>query len=130
MANEKKMTKRDYFNEILALEGITDEQKAFINHEIELLDKKNSAVKKPTANQTANIGVKASLLNAMADGKLYTVTELTKLVEGDLTNQKVSALLRQMLGENTVERVEDKRKAYFRKLVAVDTATDEGADEE
>jgi hypothetical protein len=48
--------------------------------------------------------------------KLYTVTDLIKNVDGlgDLTNQRVSALLRQMIEANGVEKIVDKRKSYFR----------------
>lgn len=127
MAKEK-MTKRDYFNQLLALD-LTDEQKAFIEHELALLDKKNSAVKKPTANQTANVGIKAEVLALMEGAKLYTITELVKAYGKDITNQKMSALVRQMVGEGSVERVEDKRKAYFR-LADTDTAENGDVDEE
>ena len=90
----------------------------FINHEIDLLARKNTGDKKPTANQIANDGYKDIIfaeLSANPD-KLYTVTELIKGVDGlgDLTNQRVSALLRQMIEANGVEKVVDKRKSYFR----------------
>ena len=47
--------------------------------------------------------------------KLYTVTELIKTVDGlgDLSNQRVSALLRQMVDANAVVKTVDKRKFYF-----------------
>ena len=91
----------------------------FIEHEMELLAKKNSAEKKPTAQQVANEGIKEAILNRMEVGVLYTITDLIKTVPecAELTNQRVSAIVRQMIG-NEVERVEDKRKAYFRKVEA------------
>ena len=117
MANTKKMTKRDYFTAILSKYPLTDAEKAFVEHELELLEKKNSSEKKPTAQQTANEGLKTAIYEGMADGRLYTITELLKEIPecADLTNQRVSAVIRQMLG-TSVERVEDKRKAYFRKI--------------
>jgi hypothetical protein len=33
-----------------------------------------------------------------------------------MTNQRVSALVRQMVLDGKVERTEDKRKAYFKKV--------------
>lgn len=117
MANIKKMTKADYFKQILANYNLTDEEKAFIEHELELLAKKNSAEKKPTAQQVANASVADAIVEAMEDGKLYTITDLIKTVPecADLTNQRVSAIVRGMIGTK-VERVEEKRKAYFRKI--------------
>ena len=119
MANTKKMTKKDYFAIIKANYPVGtptyDEIMAFIDHEVELLNKKNSADKKPTAQQVANEGVKVAIVKGMEPGKLYTVTDILKSVPecADMTNQRVSALLRQMIGSE-VERIEEKRKAYFR----------------
>ncbi len=113
----KKPTKRDNFNTLLELAEVKSNPKLveFINHEIELLDKKNSSEKKPTAQQTANEGIKQAILDKMEEGKMYTITEIIKTVPecADLTNQRVSALMRQLIEAKLVERVEDKRKAYF-----------------
>lgn len=117
MANTKKMTKADYFKQILANYNLTDEEKAFIEHELELLAKKNSAEKKPTAQQVANAGVADAIYEGMVEGTLYSITDLIKQIPAcaDLTNQRVSAIVRGMIGSK-VERIEEKRKAYFRKI--------------
>ena len=114
MANTKKMTKRDYFNAILSKYPLTDAEKAFVEHELELLEKKNSAEKKPTAQQIANDGIKTAILAGMTPNRLYTITEIQKEIPecAELSNQRLSALLRQMVG-NEIVRTEDKRKAYF-----------------
>ena len=119
MANVKKMTKADYFRQIMANYPLNEDEKAFVEHELELLAKKNSADKKPTAQQVANEGIKTAILNGMEDGVLYTITDIIKTVPecAELTNQRVSAIVRQMIGVE-VERVEEKRKAYFRKVEA------------
>ena len=77
--------------------------------------KKNSAERKPTATQTANEGYKEAILDAMEVGKNYTITNLIKGVPAlsDLTNQRVSAIVRQMVEAGTLKREEIKRKAYF-----------------
>ena len=118
MANNKKMTKADYFKQISANYSLTADEQAFIAHELELLAKKNSAEKKPTAQQVANAGVADAILNAMENGVLYTITDLIKSVPAcaDLTNQRVSAIVRGLKDAGKVERVEEKRKAYFRKI--------------
>lgn len=118
MATTKKMTKREVFEQIKASYPLSAEHIAFIDHELELLAKKNSAEKKPTANQVANAGIKDAIYGEMADNMLYTVTDMCKGLTScaDMSNQKLSALLRQMVADGKVERVEDKRKAYFRKV--------------
>ena len=53
---------------------------------------------------------------ASAPDRLFTVTELNKEVDvlNDLSNQRISAILRQMVDAGKVEKVVDKRKSYFR----------------
>jgi ssDNA-binding replication factor A large subunit len=115
--SNKKLTKRDHFNALLNIEEVKSNETLvdFINHELELLAKKNSSEKKPTAVQTANEGIKTAILNGMEVGKMYTITDLIKEIPeiSDLTNQKVSALVRQLMPEY-IEKIEDKRKSYFR----------------
>jgi DNA-binding transcriptional regulator GbsR (MarR family) len=84
-----------------------------------LLAKKNSGEKKPTATQTANVGIKNAILNGMEVGKKYTITDLMKSIPeiADLSNQRVSALVRQLIDTKEVVRTEEKRKAYFEKVV-------------
>ena len=117
MANTKKMTKADYFKQIMANYNLTDEEKAFVEHELDLLAKKHSAEKKPTAQQVANAGVADAIYDGMVEGTLYSITDLIKTIPecADLTNQRVSAIVRGMIGTK-VERIEEKRKAYFRKI--------------
>ena len=116
----KKITKRDRFNALLAIPAVQadPDMVAFIEHELELLAKKNSADKKPTAQQVANDGIKQAILEGMEDNRLYTVTEIQKSVPAcaELSNQRVSALLRQLKDDKLITRTEDKRKAYFSKV--------------
>ena len=83
----------------------------------ESISKKNSAERKPTATQKANEEYKKAILSFMEIGKKYTISELMKeVVElADLSNQRVSALVRQLKDSGLVERTEEKRKAYFSK---------------
>lgn len=118
MSNAKKMTKREMFEMIKANHNLSADEIAFIDHELELLAKKNSAEKKPTAVQVANEGIKADILNGMEIGKKYTITDLMKEIPAcaELSNQRVSALVRQLVTDRVVERTEEKRKAYFHKV--------------
>ena len=88
----------------------------------ESISKKNSAERKPTATQKANEEYKKAILSFMEVGKKYTISELMKeVVElADLSNQRVSALVRQLKDSGLVERTEEKRKAYFSKKVATE----------
>lgn len=117
MTKTKKPTKRENFSALLNFAEVKANPALveFINHEIELLDRKNSTEKKPTAQQTANDAIKVAILDNMVKGTKYTITDIIKTVPecADLTNQRVSALIRQLKDEGKVIRTEDKRKAYF-----------------
>ena len=120
MANTKKMTKKDYFNSLLSIEAVKSNPALveFIEHELELLAKKNSAEKKPTAQQVANQSVAEEIVAHLQaePTRLFTITELIKEVPAcaELTNQRVSAIVRGLKDEGAVVRIEDKRKAYFK----------------
>ena len=115
MANVKKPTKAQMLKQILDNYDLTPAEQEFVKHEMELLAKKNSAEKKPTAQQTANEGIKTAILDGMTSGRFYTVTEIQKEIPecAELSNQKVSALIRQLKDAGLVVKTEDKRKSYF-----------------
>lgn len=78
-------------------------------------EKKNSAERKPTATQTENEGYKAEILTYLSGVERATITDIMKGVPsvGLLSNQRASAIVRQMVLSGAVTRTEDKRKAYF-----------------
>lgn len=114
---ETKMTKAQMYAQILT--HLTDEAEiAFINHEMALLAKKNSARStKPTKTQVANAGYMEDILNAMESEHAYTVSEIAELVPSlkGFSVNKVSALVRGLKLDGRVERTEVKGKAYFTK---------------
>lgn len=127
MTTTKKLTKKDYFATIRThIESLgdvkignlpADDVLAFIDHEIDLLNNRNNGDRKPTAKQTENEAIKQEILDGMTENRLYTITEMMKEIPacGELTNQKISALLKQMVeAENpAVKKIVDKRKTYF-----------------
>ena len=117
--SNKKLTKRDYFNTLLSLEQVASKEELvdFINHELELLERKNSAIRKPTAKQMENSSVKEVILEGMEPGRPYTITELIKEIPviEDFTNQRVSSLVRQLMENGAVVRTEEKGRAFFTK---------------
>ena len=118
MANSTKKTQRDFYNEILNGYALTDEQKEFIKGRIAQLDKKSTSSKgKETATQKANADLKEKILAEMESGKAYTISDMLKTLEccAELSNQKVSAIMKQLVESNLVVRTEDKRKAFFTK---------------
>ncbi len=113
----RKPTKRDHFNALLAIPAVAENADlvAFIEHEIELLDKKNTAERKPTPKQVENAGIKTAIATWFEADKQYLAADVVKgcpACEG-LTAQRVSALLSQMVADGVLTRTEDKRKNYY-----------------
>ena len=116
MANKKK-TVVEMFEEIKALPGLSTEQIAFLEKRIELTKNKNAKSTenaKPTKAQLENEGIKSTILACMTT----TPTTITDLVKsnaelGGYSNQKISALLTQLLKTGEVVRTEVKGKAFY-----------------
>ncbi len=112
---EKKMTKREYINRILTYAH--DEDKAYLEHELELLDKKNSAERKPTPKQTENAGFKSDILDWAEAGVQYTAGDFVKgvpsIVEAGISVNRVTAMLTQLVNDGAFVKTVDKRKSYY-----------------
>ena len=108
----KKMTKREMFAQIMG--KLTDQAEIdFIAHEIELLENKAGGNRKPTATQVANESLKVVILNYLETVDSASVTDIQKYIGNDISNQKVSALLKQLVESNQVNKFYEKRKAFF-----------------
>ena len=115
----EKMTNVKALAYVLANAELPADVKAKVENMKAQFEKKNSAEKKPTAQQLANKGIAEDIVKALANepNRLFTITEIMKSVPScaELTNQRVSAIVRGLLGVS-IERIEDKRKAYFKYL--------------
>ena len=93
-----------------------EEVSAKLTEMFNALDKNSGSEKKLTEQQIANLGFKADILTFLADGKSRTATEILNGVptfpEG-MTNQRVSALLRQLFLDGKVKKETVKGKTYF-----------------
>ena len=118
MAN-KKTTKREYYELIKSKLADNAEILAFCDHEIELLDNRKKTVdgeKKLTPKQKENLALVATILDNMEVDTIYSISDMQRKIEvcKELTNQKISSLIRQAMSDGTIERVEVKGKAFFK----------------
>lgn len=93
-----------------------DEIVAKLNEMIAQLDKKVEGTKPMTENQKQNVGFKADILTFLADGQRKTATEILHGVPtfpDGMTNQRVSALLRQLYLDGKVQKETVKGKTQF-----------------
>lgn len=112
----KKMTKREYFGVLREIVIDRPELVAFIDHELGLLEKKANS-SKMTSTQKENETIKGVIVETLKDlGRYATITEIQDGNEtlASLSNQKISALLKQLVDTEIVEKQIEKKKAYFK----------------
>ena len=110
------MTKKEMYAEILKVVADNEELVAFVNHEIDLLNRKSSGTRKPTKTQLENEGFKADILEALAGvDEPVTIKGLCGICDSisGLTNQRVTHLLTDLRKEGKVARTYVKKVAYF-----------------
>ena len=114
MAN--KITKREVINAMLADVNVKANTTyvAYLENELALLDKKASN-KKATKTQEENKGIKSVILDTLASIGSGTVTDIQNANAelSALSNQKVSALIRQLVESGEVAKSTDKKKSIF-----------------
>ena len=112
MANKK--TQKDFFNEIIEVlnEVGRDDLVAFCNDRIEKLSRKSGS-KKPTKTQVENEGIKDTIVEVLGEIAPATATMIATDPRVNVSNQKVSALLRQLIESGEVVKATDKGKSLF-----------------
>ena len=121
------MTKREMFRELRDMVSENEEMVAFIDHEIELLDRKTTGSRKPTKTQVENDAFKADILTALAEADApVTIKELSAKCESisGLTNQRITHMLTDLRKNGLVARTYVKKVAYF-SLGSEDEVTEE-----
>ena len=114
---ENKMTKLQIVTMMLANAEISANEvfKAYLENEKALLEKKASN-KKATKTQTENVGIKATILTVLEDfNKPMTITDIQSANEDlkALSNQKISALVKQLKDNGLVVKSVEKGKSLF-----------------
>ena len=129
MANKKTVVQM--YEEILALPGLNDEQKAFIAKRIEITKKKNagSANGELTPKQKEKLAkteeLKSSVLRVMAVGVTYSPSELVKRLDNEEipNTQKLTPLLTELVKEQKMVKTTEKGRSKY--ALSAETA-DEG----
>lgn len=128
---EKKITKREVINELLKEDLIqsTPMYKNYLEHELELLDRKNASSRGSKSSEE-NKTIASMLLEEMAKleatGKAqYTITELMKSSQAIqdyvcengkvLSNSKITAIFKAMLesANSPIVNVKDKKNSFY-----------------
>ena len=110
------MTKKEMFAEIRKAVISNEEMVAFIDHEIELLNRKSASPKKPTKTQVENEGYKADIVAYL------TSTDAPKAIKemqadvpslAGLTNQRITHMLTDLVKAETLTKEYVKKTPYY-----------------
>lgn len=110
------MTKKEMFVEIRTLVADNEEMVAFIDHEIELLERKSNSPKKPTKTQLENDNYKAEILAYLTEADApKSIRELQTEMAclAGLTNQRVSHMLADLVKNGALVKEYVKKTPYF-----------------
>lgn len=118
----KKLTKMNKFEMVMEIlvNGEFDNKDLlieFVQHEMDLLAKKNSTgtVRKPTKTQLENEKYVAMIEEILLDKEPRTISDIQAENEifAEMTNQKMSALLKKLVDSQKVVKFVEKKKTYF-----------------
>ena len=110
------MTKREMFTEIRNIVADNEEMIAFIDHEIELLDRKSNSSRKPTKTQIENNGFKTEIVEYLTEVDTpKTIKELQANISSisGLTNQRITHMLTDLVKAGTLVKEYVKKTPYF-----------------
>ena len=118
----KKLTKMNKFEMVMEIlvNGEFDNKDLlieFVQHEMDLLAKKNSTgtVRKPSKTQLENEKYVAMIEEILLDKAPRTISDIQSENEifAEMTNQKMSALLKKLVDSQKVVKFVEKKKTYF-----------------
>ena len=114
-----KVTQKDYFNGLIAYVNgeetsfTAEEFTEFLKGRIEVLERK-SANRKTKVNEADEV-LKGAVTEVLGNGEKMTVTAIMRADErlGQVSNQKVSAILRKLIADGVVTKEKDKKTSLF-----------------
>ena len=115
-----KITKRDNINSLLKREDLTENERKFLVHELELLDKKNAYKADKNAEKSAeNDKLKNEIFSILAQSDTGLTTSviannLCATSGKNITPQKVRPQLSALIADGTVENYKEKGVSLFK----------------
>ena len=110
-----KMTNKGALQFVLDTYDVPADVAEKLNSMLTQLEKKAGAERKPTARQVENGKIKDKIASQMEENVLYTCGDILKKFDTceDMTSQRLTTLLGQMVDAGVVERTKDKGKTLF-----------------
>ena len=112
----ERKTKREYYAELREIVTDNADLVAFIDHEIELLDTRKTADRKPTKVQVENETFKASIVEYLTETDApQTIKQIQAGVPelSELSNQKMTHLLSALVNGGVVTKTYEKKVPFY-----------------
>ena len=115
-----KITKRDNINSLLAREDLTENERKFLVHELELLDKKNAYKAGKDAEKKADNEILKGHIFSVIAGSADSITtstialKVSELANKNVTAQKVRPIIKSLIDEGLVENYKEKGVSLFK----------------
>lgn len=115
MTKNGKTVKRDNINSLLTRTDLTTDERAYLENELALLDRKNASAKASPEEIVLKNSQRTAILDHMTEGTKYSVTEICTNVDAckGLSNSYVTSLLRTLVTDGMVTNVKEKGKSYY-----------------
>lgn len=114
---EKKITKREVLTAMLQVQAIQDNADfvAYIENELQLLAKK-SENRKSAKTSEENVALANVVLETLTGSEGMTASDIIRANDqlSGLSTPKVTALLKVLMEQGKVVRIEDKKKVLFK----------------
>lgn len=121
----KKITKKEMLTMIMALDEVkaNADMVEFLEHEIELLNKKASSKKPKKETEKNTLLIEKILAVLCSADKPLLVSEIQKFDDDlqEISNQKATALVLSLYRDGKVTKTIEKRKSYFSIVNNTDT---------
>ena len=112
----ERKTKREYYTELREIVSGNPDMVAFIDHEIELLDNRKTADRKPTKVQVENETFKAAIVEYLTETDApQTIKDIQSGVPelSELSNQKMTHLLSALVNGGVVTKTYEKKTPFY-----------------
>lgn len=115
-----KVTKRDNINSLLRREDLTDNERAYLVHELELIEKKNAyRSKADIAKSQENVDIEELIVKILAnnnDGMSCSqiAVECSKELNNSFTPQRITPRLSVLQKEHKVEKHIEKGSSIYK----------------
>ena len=112
---EVKVTKKDMFNEVIALAQAADRQDVveFAEHELELLAKRSGADSKAKQKKAAETAALAEKVVEVVSGADAPMAALEIATAVGISTQKAAPILKGLVTDGRLVKTEEKRKGFY-----------------